>query len=736
MSSKRRKQNKPVKAAFIKENEGSHLETNPPTTRSRSRRRAAMTQRRKKQQKQTPEPAAPLRRSTRKRKKKQFFYATKTNKATTPSPPRSRKRKVSSSESESDNEANSIYSSQSDDEQSDGGESSGLALLAAVSNADQALANKRQQQSGRARRDASTPEAALGRKREQSVKYRGFSVSRIRKGSPSKRQKTVLDVDVLRKFSIAKLISQFSVYSSMKVPKDAFSTTVRHSYTCTMLPGICNEKFCGLLADTKNQIKRHLLRHIGELLTMTTQNSPSFTADQKPTSDGSDMEDTAQVQKETDMVTYAIPSGTRHVTVNLPRSLDIKESSYTLIRSSAGVNEVVLLPKGCLVSLASVVEELKPHQFGKSPPGKLSPLKVEQDWMDEEVIGSDNDDDGDVNDENKDEIMDEERLVENFLKEVIQDDECSMRQVLGATTQFMDSNVESNVIAPESQTVECDIEIRTKRKKYTKRYDLPREVGKCQKTTERPNRKQASSKGIEGVEPPHADHNYAFNIFGTHAEADQMASPHTDSRGQPISEPEVSDNEMVYLLPRHQVNARKAKRLKKPRPQSIKNKRKIKKEPKPPTEEDTKNKTKALEILSLLSQKSRDRKGPFTCEICGKKVTATGTLRAHYRSHAGIKPFECGQCSATFTRLHSLKYHLMIHNEQTRFMCDHCGREFRHSSHFREHLRRHTGEEPYGCTDCPLRFKTRNTYKRHLKAKHQKKLTAKGISLIIKKDKD
>ena len=101
---------------------------------------------------------------------------------------------------------------------------------------------------------------------------------------------------------------------------------------------------------------------------------------------------------------------------------------------------------------------------------------------------------------------------------------------------------------------------------------------------------------------------------------------------------------------------------------------------------------------------------------------------------SGIKPFECNKCSATFTRLHSLKYHLMIHNEQTRFMCDHCGREFRHSSHFREHLRRHTGEEPFGCTDCPLRFKTRNTYKRHLKAKHQKKLTAKGISLIVKKE--
>ncbi|XP_022081348.1 uncharacterized protein LOC110974197, partial [Acanthaster planci] len=718
MSSKRRKQNKPVKSVFIEKNEGINLQANQPTTRSR-RRAMIMARRRKKP---TSEPTAPLRRSTRKRKKKQFFYPSKTKKAATPSPPRTKKRKVSSSESESDEDADSIHSSQSE-QPSEAGHSSGLALLAEVTNADQALANIRgsptssskRQQSGRSRKDHPGSEAALGRKRDQPVKYRGFSMGR--KTSPQKRQKTVLDVDVLRKFSIAKLIGQFSVYSSMKVPKDAFSTTIRHSYTCTMLPGICNEKFCGLLSDTKDQIKRHLLRHIGELLTMTTQNSQSLAADAKkkelePTSDTSDTEDVAQgrATKETDMVTYAIPSGTRHVTVNLPRSLDIKESSYTLIRSSAGANEVVLLPKGCMVSLASVVEELKPHQFGKSLPGKISQMKVEQDWIEEEVVGSDNnEDDGHINDENKGEHTDEDRLVENFLKGMVPDEECSVRKVLETTTQFMDCNVESNVIAPESQTVECDIEIRTKRKKYTKRYDLPREVGKCQKTSERLNTKQVACKSIEGVEPPHADHNYAFNIFGTHDEADQIKSPHTDSLGQPISEPEMSDSEMMYMLPRHQVNARKTKRLRKPRTQSPKNKRKAKKEPKPPTEEDTRNKTKALEILSLLSQKSRDRKGPFTCEICGKKVTATGTLRAHYRSHAGIKPFECSQCSATFTRLHSLKYHLMIHNEQTRFMCDHCGREFRHSSHFREHLRRHTGEEPYGCTDCPLRFKTRNT---------------------------
>ena len=174
-----------------------------------------------------------------------------------------------------------MHSSQSD-ELSDVEPSSGLALLAEVSNADQALLNtkakpttptKKQRPSGRTKKDQSAAsDSSARRRREQPAKYKGFSMG---KKSLQKQRRMVLDVDMLRKLSIAKLISKFSVYSSIKVPKDAFTTTIRHSYSCTMLPGICNEKFCGLLVDTKNQIKRHLLRHIGELLTMTTQNSQS-----------------------------------------------------------------------------------------------------------------------------------------------------------------------------------------------------------------------------------------------------------------------------------------------------------------------------------------------------------------------------------------------------------------------------------------------------------------------------
>ncbi|XP_071784650.1 uncharacterized protein [Asterias amurensis] len=754
MSSTRRKQNKPVKSAFISENEAGNSGTRQSATK-RLRKRATSSRSRIKQ---IPEPVEPLRRSTRQRKKKQFFYPTKI-----------KKRKSSPSSAEppvADKDEESLPSSDSI-EVSDVEPSSGLALLAEVSNADQALLTTKAKPSTPVKKTATRTKkdnmagesAAARRKREQPPKYKGLSVG---KKALQKRRKMVLDVDMLRKLSIAKLISKFSVYSYMKVPKDAFTTTIRHSYSCTMLPGICNEKFCGLLVDTKNQIKRHLLRHIGELLTMTTQNSQNFTLDSKttaeePDSDTSDVED-ASPSKATDQntVTYAIPSGTRHVTVNLPKSMDIKESSYTVIRSSTGVNEVLLLPKGHLVTLSSMVEEPKSNQLAKvsfPPPwgARKSPVKQEKDLTRveilEEYLDSDGDegdeedddddaDDDDFNDENKDDNTDEDRLVENFLKEEDKDEKYSQRKVLCNTTQFMETVVETNVLAPESQTVECDIEIRTKRKKYTKKYDLPREVGKCQKTFEKSDPKFVSFKSIEAIEPPYSDHNYAFNLYETLEDRDRVDVPHCDADGQPVSEPELSTDELSYL---HQRRPRgltsKARKPRKARTQIPKVKNKIKKvEPKPTTEEEKRNKKKALELLSVLGKKARNRKGPFSCEICGKKVTAAGTLRAHYRSHAGIKPFECNKCSATFTRLHSLKYHLMIHNEQTRFMCDHCGREFRHSSHFREHLRRHTGEEPFGCTDCPLRFKTRNTYKRHLKAKHQKKLTAKGISLIVKKE--
>ncbi len=89
------------------------------------------------------------------------------------------------------------------------------------------------------------------------------------------KQRTILDVDQLRKLSATALVLKFSKHSTSKVPKDANTFTYQHQYACTMLPGICSEKFCGNAVDTKPQIKRHLLRHIGELLTMTNQGKNS-----------------------------------------------------------------------------------------------------------------------------------------------------------------------------------------------------------------------------------------------------------------------------------------------------------------------------------------------------------------------------------------------------------------------------------------------------------------------------
>ncbi|PIK34008.1 hypothetical protein BSL78_29168 [Apostichopus japonicus] len=152
-------------------------------------------------------------------------------------------------------------------------------------------------------------------------------------------------------------------------------------------------------------------------------------------------------------------------------------------------------------------------------------------------------------------------------------------------------------------------------------------------------------------------------------------------------------------------------------------------------EEEEMLRVKAVDLLDSLL-KNQKKRGPFRCQICHKILTAASTLRAHYRSHAGIKPFQCLLCNATFTRQHSLNYHMMIHNQEARFSCSFCARQFRHANHFREHLRRHTGEEPYGCTDCPARFKTRNTYKRHMRSKHNKIVTHKNNIKLITDDSD
>lgn len=84
-------------------------------------------------------------------------------------------------------------------------------------------------------------------------------------------KENVLDIDQLRKLSADSLVQKYADHQTVTVPKDKDNTIHQSVYTCRMLPSHCFEKFMGIDEDTKHQITRHLLRHVGELLTMANE---------------------------------------------------------------------------------------------------------------------------------------------------------------------------------------------------------------------------------------------------------------------------------------------------------------------------------------------------------------------------------------------------------------------------------------------------------------------------------
>ncbi|XP_041467953.1 uncharacterized protein LOC121418258 [Lytechinus variegatus] len=626
----------------------------------------------------------------------------------------------------------------------------------------------------------------------------GLSISSPRPAPTKKRSKhiarNVLDVDLLRMLPAAELVKKFSKHTSFKVPTEESKTQVKqHVYSCKMLPHYCTEKFYGNDEDTKRQITKHLLRHVGELLTVTNRGinmmAPSAKKHKKK-------ESKKGAENPANSTMYILPSAPRPMRVTLPKNVSsrMKRSSYTVIRSAdgseKGISEVVLLPKGRLLGIMNAptkqennsdLIDVDDSSYGGDPKERVvvkkgrgvlegtaskvdlsSPLdskikglsieslaKAVEAMVDKESQG--------LNIEAAEALV---KAASGDGKDNVNAEPDPVRVVKKEPTSPTPSSSSSSSSSSgfsSSSTSASPSPIR-----ITKDMVRVKEIPKLKlckvskKTKKKPNPKAITMPDLipTAVNAPSADHNYAFTNNLNHG-----APVHLDSEGRPIDsppglvdewendamdidplvttmndqlyklitdidppspDPKVSDeNEEPVIVEGANVTvANEEVMADKPKKSKIKSKIKV-------NIQSEEVKQSALNHLQSFS-KIRKRKGPFTCEICNKVLTAASTLRAHYRSHAGIKPYQCDICQATFTRLHSLKYHTMIHNKEARFLCSYCQRQFRHSSHYREHLRRHTGEEPFGCSDCSARFKTRNTYKRHLRSKHGKVVSEDG----------
>jgi len=111
---------------------------------------------------------------------------------------------------------------------------------------------------------------------------------------------------------------------------------------------------------------------------------------------------------------------------------------------------------------------------------------------------------------------------------------------------------------------------------------------------------------------------------------------------------------------------------------------------------------------------------PFLCHTCGKRFTASVSLKYHQRVHTGIYPprsFACTICEWKFEKKHKLEYHMKIHGgeRERRFSCAECGKSFTFSSTLAAHVKSHSNERTFLCVICNARFKGNEGLQRHMK---------------------
>ncbi|XP_049288002.1 zinc finger protein 616-like [Anopheles funestus] len=146
-----------------------------------------------------------------------------------------------------------------------------------------------------------------------------------------------------------------------------------------------------------------------------------------------------------------------------------------------------------------------------------------------------------------------------------------------------------------------------------------------------------------------------------------------------------------------------------------------------------------------------DDKKKFVCDICGKRFSTKGNLKAHILLHNNYKPFRCELCGDEFSRKHNynvhklrhtgkrvhqcpqcdksfvctvnLKHHMIIHSNVKPFKCSQCEKEFNHRTDLVRHEVKHTGIYPFSCELCQHKFCRKTNLTKHLlKCKGEKKI--------------
>ena len=102
------------------------------------------------------------------------------------------------------------------------------------------------------------------------------------------------------------------------------------------------------------------------------------------------------------------------------------------------------------------------------------------------------------------------------------------------------------------------------------------------------------------------------------------------------------------------------------------------------------------------------------CEICGKKILSSHSMKKHMAIHMATgKNFPCDHCDKRYSTRAQLNGHVHSMHKGDYILCTHCEYKTRDQSTFKRHMVKHSDERPYCCEKCGLKFKCKETLKSH-----------------------